>query len=802
MSAEMVRIYDLAIEGSLLLLIIFTPLAFGTVYPWGMALIEWMVLLMVLTWAFKLLHTGKVRVVRTPLNFPILLFLGLVGLQLVPLPPAALQVVSPNTYALYQRTLDRWQGQEALPLAPPEAVSPQPVVGQIQPPVIGQQSHRLPPLPSEGRGQGWESSESQDGFSATFTGVWRPLSLYAHPTWEALFLALTYAAVFLVVVNTFQTHARLTRLLCTLLTVGGMVAVVGLIQKVSGTAKIYWFWQPQEGGNPFGPYVNRNHFAGYMVMLIPLGLGWLWGRLAQGDQGMRRRSWRESLSAVVSGRDGQLLLLMFALVNMAAALLFSASRGGIVSFVSALLAFTLLAYVSPGERRYLGIMVPVLAALALAYALWLGIDHVVARFFQHGDDRPTYWSATLRLVGDFPLLGTGLGTYVYSFRRYNPILAQVLVDHAHNEYLELLAETGAVGFLLVVGGLGWFSWRTLLRWLTRHDPEVCGIVLGGLTSVLAIGIHSIMDFNLQVPANALLLAVVLGLTSVAVHLRQHHRRSVVTFRVRERHLPRALRLAAYPVSLLLALALAVPIGKGFAADRQAQLADRVARGAVDTAVLESVVEQWAQAVALDPGNADYHYHLGQAHDRLMQLQWSSDPAGALVSGVRAMAAYREAILRNPTASDPYLAWGLALESVSQLALWTAENRDLIASPPDGGGNTLEQLITQLVQHPERASQWSRQLVQTAIHLDPTTASSHYTAGLYGLQRWETLSPEDRERVIQQLRSAVQLEPKNAAAILQALWEQTQDRELVRALARGTPDEARWRGDGGRIVGGR
>lgn len=71
-----------------------------------------------------------------------------------------------------------------------------------------------------------------------------------------------------------------------------------------------------------------------------------------------------------------------------------------------------------------------------------------------------------------------------------------------------------------------------------------------------------------------------------------------------------------------------------------------------------------------------------------------------------------------------------------------------------------------------------------------------------LQRWETLSAEDQERIIRQLRSAVQLDSKYAATILHAVWERTRDRDLVRSLARGTPEEARWRADGGRIAGGR
>ena len=83
-------------------------------------------------------------------------------------------------------------------------------------------------------------------------------------------------------------------------------------------------------------------------------------------------------------------------------------------------------------------------------------------------------------------------------------------------------------------------------------------------------------------------------------------------------------------------------------------------------------------------------------------------------------------------------------------------------------------------------------MQTATHLEPTVAFVHYSAGLYALRQWETLGTQERTRVVQQLRSAVQLEPKYAHEIVQALWERTQDRELVQALARGTSEEARWR----------
>src|SRR5262249_48042858 len=159
-------------------------------------------------------------------------------------------------------------------------------------------------------------------------------------------------------------------------------------------------------------------------------------------------------------------------------------------------------------------------------------------------------------------------------------------------------------------------------------------------------------------------------------------------------------------------------------------------------------------------------------------------------GVQAMMEYREAILRNPTSPYPYLAWSWTLDSVRRLAAAVAENHLPIATSDALGGYRLPHVIAQLTQHPDGAVQWSQTLVQTATHLDPTAAFAHYSAGLHALQQWETLPAEERKRVVQQLQSALQLEPRYASDIVQALWEWTQDRDLVQALAHGTSEEAR------------
>src|SRR5712691_11631878 len=203
---KMTHICDLTIQGGLLFLIIFTPLAFGCVYPWGIALMEWLVPLMALAWVFKLLHTGRLQVVRTPLNLPILLFLGLIGLQLLPLPPIVLYWISPNTYGLYQQTLAGWPDHDPLPLVPRHAVSHQP---------ISQQTDNSPSLSSQEQGLSKGFVEGKDDPGVAYTSRWRPLSLYPHATRAALSLAFTYAVVFLIAVNTLRSWEQLNRLLLT-----------------------------------------------------------------------------------------------------------------------------------------------------------------------------------------------------------------------------------------------------------------------------------------------------------------------------------------------------------------------------------------------------------------------------------------------------------------------------------------------------------------------------------------------------------------------------------------------------------
>jgi len=126
-------------------------------------------------------------------------------------------------------------------------------------------------------------------------------------------------------------------------------------------------------------------------------------------------------------------------------------------------------------------------------------------------------------IKDFPLVGTGLGSFSSVYPAYAKTRTYALLGHAHNDYFEYMSELGFVGILFLFGGVIFIISKTMLTWYKRRDAEVKGLVLGGMISIFIIGIHSFTDFNLHIPANKLLFTVILTLTYVTAYNRPRRR---------------------------------------------------------------------------------------------------------------------------------------------------------------------------------------------------------------------------------------------------------------------------------------
>ena len=166
--------------------------------------------------------------------------------------------------------------------------------------------------------------------------------------------------------------------------------------------------------------------------------------------------------------------------------------------------------------------------LVTIICLYVGIQATIDRFALDlllSGGRPHYWGSVIMTIKDFPLVGTGLGTFSSVYPAYAKTRTYALLGHAHNDYFEYMSELGAVGMAFLLGGILFIVYKTFLTWYKRRNAEVKGLVLGGLIAIIVIGIHSFTDFNLHIPSNILLFTVILSVTYVAAYYRPRGIRS-------------------------------------------------------------------------------------------------------------------------------------------------------------------------------------------------------------------------------------------------------------------------------------
>ncbi|HET7108867.1 MAG TPA: O-antigen ligase family protein [Candidatus Acidoferrum sp.] len=276
-----------------------------------------------------------------------------------------------------------------------------------------------------------------------------------------------------------------------LMSLGFFVSVFGILQHLTFNGKLYWFRVMRYGGYPFGPYVNRNHFAGFAEILIPV-----------------------ALVPLVLGkvrRERLFLVGLFAAVPIVA-LLLSASRGGIVSFAVQMVILFSLLLVRRLQSRYMlvGGVVVLCAILAVS---WIGVQEVLQRFSSYQtvdvsmDKRASMRHDTWRIFLDHPGLGTGLGTIQLVFPPYESLYDAKIVNHAHNDYLEALAETGVPGALCCLWFLAILFVESIKGLKDLGGSFGAALNLSGLVGCCGLLVHSLVDFNLHIPANALLFFV-------------------------------------------------------------------------------------------------------------------------------------------------------------------------------------------------------------------------------------------------------------------------------------------------------
>jgi len=366
------------------------------------------------------------------------------------------------------------------------------------------------------------------------TSGWQTLSFYPALTVESLLGVIVYGAVVWVIYSYRPADKPklvfVTRLILAAIITGFVISLLGIIQKYSGEDKIFGIFT-SPAGNFFGTYINRNHFAGYIELVIPLSLGVLIF-LSRSRTSSRSRS----LRARIIESDPRWLLFLFISLIMITAHISTLSRGGTLAFLGSMIYFIFfIRKLKLTSGKTLLRLIAVVLILLIISIYYFGYQPIIQRFEMfYSRGRVIIWRDTWNLFRSHPLLGTGLGTFrdvfqslrgeYRTYHRRHPIFYNVFPFHAENDYLQLMAEMGVWGiisFLLLA--VGYF--RIIMTWQPRRRmnrpsfrlAEKNGfqigqraVVLGTTTGLVAFLFHGLVDFNFHIPANALLFFILAG----------------------------------------------------------------------------------------------------------------------------------------------------------------------------------------------------------------------------------------------------------------------------------------------------
>jgi O-antigen ligase len=458
-----IRWPDRIIEAGALFLLVFTPLAYGTVEPWSEAIAELVVLGMVLVWVLGMLRDWELRIELPPGWLPAYLFLALVFLQASPLPSALVGLVSPWTLGLHQTAAA----------------------------YIGGVSHFV------------------------------TLSLAPHATLrEALKLG-AVAAFFLVCYNTYGTRAQITRAIWTMIMMGSLISIFGIVQRMTWNSHLYWVGPETRHASVFGPFVNRAHFAGLIVVVVPLALA----LMVTGVKSARRlagHGWADRLRRWNSEGSGPRRLIPFLILLMGGAALVSGSRGGLLALIAALVLMVGLG--TQGRSGAGGAArIAVTTVLIILAAIWIGGDILWGTVTRLAEEvgrpgegyRLRVWSDAVDLWRTAPAMGTGLGTFGVVYPQVRTIQTPAVFTHAESDWVQLFTDVGVAGVALVLAAGALLVVDLFRRWRRSQSRWSRTLALAALVTLVGTAVQGMGNFNLTVMSNLFFVATVLALAPAA-----------------------------------------------------------------------------------------------------------------------------------------------------------------------------------------------------------------------------------------------------------------------------------------------
>jgi len=527
----------------------FAPLAFGSVEIWSIATVEILVLFSAL-FCLAQIQLRNETILQIPGILPLTLLLVLVIVQLIPMPPELVKIIAPGIYNTYAPLLDLTENSQ-----------------------------------------------------------WIPLTVNQKSTWLELLRLASYSVFYVLTIQLLSRGDHLTKTVKIIVCLATGIAFLAIIQKFTSPHEIYWFRETPQNSGTVGPWIYHNHYAGFMELVFPitLALFFYYRPTFTYKQNIRSR-----IAAIFSAPSSNLhFFLGFSVILILASVFIALSRGGIIS-ISLGLFFFLLLYA--GKRGKGKILLPFILIGCLFLAIsWFGWDPILKKFNNTltetggiSDARLLIWQNCAPMIRDFLFTGTGFGTFIHAFQQYNTLPFTEIIDHAHNDYIELLTDGGVLGFILAA----WFVIAILIHGFKklkcRRDSYSVLITIAGLTAIVSLLIHSLTDFNMHNGANGLYFFFLCGLLISAGNTRlQYRTRPTLLSPISRRWI--WVGLTTIP---LLFLTIMIQGGGLIATHLYQQISKIYLNPQLSEQTLQELSKAIDKAISFDPLEARYQYYKG------------------------------------------------------------------------------------------------------------------------------------------------------------------------------------------------
>lgn len=347
------------------------------------------------------------------------------------------------------------------------------------------------------------------------TGV----TAYRHVTYSRILLYAAYGMLAFVVSQSFRRSSQFEWLAKVVSVYGAVIASFAILQGIAPNGKLYWIWRSAQGGAIYGPYVNHNHYAGLMEMLTPFPLVLATTRFSDGN----RKLIVAGIAAIMAG-----------------SVFLSGSRGGMLALVVEIIVLAVLMLRSQKGNWKQPLLLGGFLILVIGFLVWLGGNELTRRLASIHSETQTEITGGTRIMVDRdclhmivkrPFLGWGLGTFPTVYPQFRSFYTTFFVNQAHNDYLQLVVENGVVGLTIALCFIVLMFRQAATKLKDWSETSTGAVTVAAMLGCIGILVHSFLDFNLQIPANAALFYVLCAIAA-APPLQESHRRRVL----RRRHL--------------------------------------------------------------------------------------------------------------------------------------------------------------------------------------------------------------------------------------------------------------------------